>query len=64
MGRTQDLLGLMEDCSGESLEEGENGGAEAALLQQGPEQAGEQQGPRLYLTGRTEYCRGSDPWTK
>jgi hypothetical protein len=35
----------MEDCPGESLEEGENGGAELALLQQGPEQAAEKWGP-------------------
>ncbi len=43
---------MMEDCSGESLEEGENGGAELALLQHGPDQAGEHGGP-LALSGRT-----------
>jgi hypothetical protein len=37
----------MKDCSGESLEEGENCGAELALLQQGPDQAGKQGGSRF-----------------
>jgi hypothetical protein len=41
-GKTDNLLRLTEDSSGKSLEEGENGGAELALLQQGPDQAGEQ----------------------
>jgi hypothetical protein len=54
MGRTEDLLGLMENCTGESLEEGENDGAELALLQQGSEQAGKQGGSRFHLTRRTE----------
>ncbi len=31
-GKTEDLIRLTEDSSGESLEEGENGGAEVALL--------------------------------